>query len=143
MSQETLCDMVVYLVAQPADLCTHIYIYVYTYIHICKYICVYIYTYIYVYIYIHIYSPLSFALSRSLALSRALSLSLSLALALSLFLSFSRYSRCHCQIGACAYMSERELGAIVADSFMCAPWLVHMRAVTHSYVCRDSFICVP
>jgi len=29
------------------------------------------------------------------------------------------------------------------DSFMCVPWLIHMCAITHSYVCHDSFICVP
>jgi len=29
------------------------------------------------------------------------------------------------------------------DSFICVPWLIHMCAMTHSYVCHDSFICVP
>ena len=27
------------------------------------------------------------------------------------------------------------------DSFICVPWLIHMCAMTHSYVCHDSFIC--
>jgi len=26
------------------------------------------------------------------------------------------------------------------DSFICAPWLIHVRAMTHLYVCHDSFI---
>jgi len=29
------------------------------------------------------------------------------------------------------------------DSFICVPWFIHMCAMTHSYVCHDSFICVP
>jgi len=29
------------------------------------------------------------------------------------------------------------------DSFICVPWLIRMCAMTHSYVCHDSFICVP
>jgi len=27
------------------------------------------------------------------------------------------------------------------DSFICVPWLIYMCAMTHSYVCHDSFIC--
>jgi len=29
------------------------------------------------------------------------------------------------------------------DSFICVPWLIHICAMTHSYVCHDSFICLP
>jgi len=29
------------------------------------------------------------------------------------------------------------------DSFICVPWLIDMCAMTHTYVCHDSFICVP
>ena len=28
------------------------------------------------------------------------------------------------------------------DSFVCAPWLIHMCVINHSYVCHDSFTCV-
>jgi len=36
-----------------------------------------------------------------------------------------------------SYMRQRH------DSFMCAPWLIHMCAMTHSYVWHDSFMCAP
>jgi len=41
------------------------------------------------------------------------------------------------------YQSHEKLGT---PAFICVPWLIHMCAMTHSYVCHDSFIyafCVP
>jgi len=44
---------------------------------------------------------------------------------------------------ACFHMCAMNCSYLCHDSFICVPWLVRMCAMTHSYVCQDSFTCMP
>ena len=44
----------------------------------------------------------------------------------------------------CLYVWHEEMtrSCVWKDSFICVPWLIHMRDMTHSYVWHDSIMCV-
>jgi len=42
----------------------------------------------------------------------------------------------------CTFSLSHTCTCSLSDTHLCVPWLIHMYAVTHAYVCRDSFICM-
>jgi len=103
-------------------MCIYIYAYMYKQFWLCKcmykYIC--IYTCVYIFIYIYIYKSdvcLQIQHQDQITPSSAWML---------------RYS-------VLRKSKTTSLPHVCHDSFICVPWLIHMRAMTHSYVHHDSF----
>ena len=110
-------------------------IYIYAYIYKQFWLCKCMYKYMYIYTYVYIYVYIYIYINQMCVSKYGIKIKSHHHLRECFAIVCSESQRLHhCHMCAMTH------SYVCHDSFICVPWLIHMRAMTHSYVYHDSFL---